>query len=97
MASIPGGWSKPQSPTPEIYIIAGQVKSFVDSSIDKIQTVYMPTEFISQVVAGMNYKIKIKVDNDKYVHVDVFQSLDGKVEPKRVTPGKTASDPLSPT
>ncbi|KAH0501783.1 Stefin-3, partial [Microtus ochrogaster] len=38
------------------------------------------TEYKSQVVAGINYFIKVDVGNGNYVHVKVFQGLAGQDE-----------------
>ena len=35
-------------------------------------TKFNPISVISQVVAGMNYKVKIEVGNNEYVHVKIY-------------------------
>lgn len=49
-----------------------------------------------QVVAGLNYFIKIKVgegDND-YIHVAIYKMLNGQSELKKVETGKSLADAL---
>ncbi|XP_016069008.1 PREDICTED: cystatin-B isoform X2 [Miniopterus natalensis] len=42
---------------------------------------FKATEYKSQVVAGMNYFIKVQVGDDDYIHIRVYESLPHENKP----------------
>ena len=53
--------------------------------------------YTSQVVAGMNYKMKVQCDVDLYFHLDIFAPLPHTglgPEIKNIEPGKSKDDSL---
>lgn len=57
---------------------ANAVKSEVEKQAEELgqsMKLYEIEEGRKQVVAGMNYKIKIKIDKDRYCEIKVFRSL----------------------
>eukprot|EP01084_Bolivina_argentea_P290715 499448_1 len=72
-----GGWKKAEAT--EIFDAANAIKNDVEikANIDE-KNEFKIFEVVSgtkQVVAGMNFKIKIKVDDDRFIQVLVFRSL----------------------
>ena len=51
------------------------LKSDVEAKLGASYTVFEPKTFTAQVVAGINYKVKIKVDGESYVHVKIYKPL----------------------
>ena len=55
--------------------VANEVRPKVEGAFNAHYTVYEPVSYQTQVVAGTNFSIKIKVDGDQYIHVKVFRPL----------------------
>lgn len=56
---------------------------------------WTPVSYSTQVVAGTNYFVKIKVSGDKCVHVRIFKPLGGGApEVVAVQTDKTIDDPV---
>ncbi|NXX56365.1 CYTA protein, partial [Scopus umbretta] len=75
-----------------------QVKPQFESRENRIYDIFKAIEYRTQVVAGINYFIKVQVCNGSYVHLRVFQSLPTVNEgPSLVNfqTGKTRDDPLT--
>ncbi|KAM6162741.1 cystatin-A [Erethizon dorsatum] len=77
---IPGGLSEAKPATPEIQEIANKVKPQLEEKTNKSYQEFTAEEYKSQVVAGVNYYIKIRVDDHSYVHIKVFEPLPGQNE-----------------
>nr|P35478.1 RecName: Full=Stefin-C [Bos taurus] len=84
-----GGFSDTQDATAEIQAIADQVKSQLEEKENKKFPVFKAVKFRSQVVAGMNYLIKVQVDEDDFVHIRVFESLPHENKPVALTSYQT--------
>uniref|UniRef100_A0A2C9LXG7 Cystatin domain-containing protein n=1 Tax=Biomphalaria glabrata TaxID=6526 RepID=A0A2C9LXG7_BIOGL len=52
-----------------------QVRDELESKVGKRFTIYEAVSFKTQVVAGLNYFIKIKIEVDIYIHVRLFRPL----------------------
>ncbi|NXL46495.1 CYTB protein, partial [Podilymbus podiceps] len=75
-----------------------QVKPQFESSENKTYGIFKAIIYKTQVVAGINYFIKVQVSDAEYVHLRVFQSLpDKNQDPSLVSfqTGKTRDDPLT--
>ncbi|XP_006730931.1 cystatin-B-like [Leptonychotes weddellii] len=70
-----------QPATAETQAIADQVKPQLEEQENKKYATFKAVEFRSQVVAGMNYFIKVQVDDDEFVHLRVFRSLPHENKP----------------
>jgi cystatin-A/B len=58
---------------------------------------YEPLSVKSQVVAGMNYMVKIQVAPDEYIHVKIYKPLPHTHNPPSISEfhtGKTVEDEL---
>lgn len=58
---------------------------------------FEPVAYVKQVVAGTNFKVKVRTGGDTYAHVAVFRPLPHTGEAPKVTAvesGKTKEDAL---
>mmetsp|Transcript_117968 Transcript_117968/g.205370 ORF Transcript_117968/g.205370 Transcript_117968/m.205370 type:complete len:201 (-) Transcript_117968:182-784(-) len=102
---MPGGLAPPQPMTPELLdlmvslqreILMGAQEAGHDPTTF---TEFTPIMYRSQVVAGTNYFVKVRVGQDDYIHVRVFQPLPYSQTGAQVAwieIGKTIEDDLSP-
>ncbi|NXI48713.1 CYTB protein, partial [Chloroceryle aenea] len=75
-----------------------QVKAQFESRENRTCDLFRAIIYRTQVVAGINYFIKVQVSDSEYVHLRVFQSLPAMNEgPSLVSfqTGKTRDDPLT--
>ena len=77
--------------------IAKDVKADTEKKLGTTFTDFDAVKYKTQVVAGTNYFIKVKVGADKYVHITVWQKLPcngGNLDLTDAVAGKTLNDPL---
>jgi cystatin-A/B len=55
--------------------VANSVKGKVENHLGLTFNTWEPVSYKTQVVAGTNYLVKVKVDDEKYVHVKVHKPL----------------------
>ncbi|XP_051865868.1 leukocyte cysteine proteinase inhibitor 1-like [Pristis pectinata] len=73
---IPGGYIPTTPTTPEVKEAADTVKPAVEEQLGRKLDVYRAMFYRSQVVAGINYLIKVYIGaEDNYLHVKVFVPL----------------------
>ncbi|NWV01341.1 CYTX protein, partial [Upupa epops] len=75
-----------------------QVKKQFESRENRTCGTFKAIVYRTQVVAGINYFIKVQVSDDSYVHLRVFQYLPHEDQgPSLVSfqTGKTRDDPLT--
>jgi len=93
-----GAYSSTQEVTADIQELAEAVKAEIQSKCNnKTFSTFEVVKFSKQVVAGMNYKLKIKVEDDKYIHAVVFKGLPhtgGALSVTSVEEGKSLDDAL---
>ncbi|XP_055349027.1 cystatin-A-like [Paramacrobiotus metropolitanus] len=91
---MPGSFGESKPATPEVQAIADKVRPEVESHIGALSE-YVAEQFRTQVVAGTNYAIKVRVSAGHYIHIKVYKPL-GDAEPtlSGVDKDKTASDAL---
>ncbi|XP_057621476.1 cystatin-A [Chionomys nivalis] len=77
---IPGGLTEARPATPEIQEITDKIREKLEEKTNEKYEKFEATEYKSQVVAGVNYFIKVDVGNGNYIHVKVFQGLPGQDE-----------------
>ncbi|XP_051478490.1 cystatin-B-like [Apus apus] len=93
-----GGLSETKPATPEIQRIVDEVKSQFESRVNRICHIFTAIVYRTQVVAGINYFIKVQDANDDYVHLRVFQALPHENQGPSLVDfqtGKTRDDPLT--
>ncbi|NXT26655.1 CYTB protein, partial [Syrrhaptes paradoxus] len=75
-----------------------QVKPQFESRQNRTYDMFKAIAYKTQIVAGMNYFIKVQDSDNDYVHLRVFQSLPQENQgPSLVSfqTGKTRDDPLT--
>ncbi|NXV81722.1 CPI1 inhibitor, partial [Atlantisia rogersi] len=83
---------------PTIFPFFSQVKPQFESRENRTCGIFKAIVYKTQVVAGINYFIKVQVSDNNYVHIRVFQSLPQENEGPRLVSyqtGKTRDDPLT--
>ncbi|XP_008585101.1 PREDICTED: cystatin-A [Galeopterus variegatus] len=75
---MPGGLTDAKPATPEIQKIADKVKPQLEEKTNETFQEFEAVEYKTQVVAGTNYYIKVRVGDDCYVHLKVFEPLPGR-------------------
>ncbi|XP_071848763.1 leukocyte cysteine proteinase inhibitor 1-like [Apostichopus japonicus] len=89
-----GGWSDTKPTGPEQQALADKVKGDVEKAANRIFSEYKAVLYRFQVVQGMNYIIKVHVEAPTYVHVKLFQDLNGGVKYEGFQDHKTEEDPI---
>jgi len=92
-----GGKGQVNQPNDEIVEIVNNVRSQVEAQANTTYTVFEPVSYRSQVVAGTNFFVKVRVDGDQYVHFRVFRALPcngGGLQLSGVTTGQTLESDL---
>lgn len=70
-----GGFGEAKPVDDSVKQVANEIKPKVEAALNSKYTVYEPVSYKTQVVAGTNFIIKVKVDGDKYIHIKVFRPL----------------------
>ncbi|KAM6292273.1 cystatin-A-like [Porphyrio hochstetteri] len=94
---MPGGLSEAKPATPEVQLMMDQVKPQLESRENRIYDTFEAVTYKTQVVAGLNYFVKVKAAAEAYIHVKVFVALPQENEGPRLVgyqTGKTKDDPL---
>jgi cystatin-A/B len=92
-----GGFGTEKDVTDEIKAIANEVKEHVETKLGKSYDTWEPVSYKTQVVAGTNYLVKVKVSDNECVHVKIFKALPcngGAVTLSEATGGHGATDTL---
>uniref|UniRef100_T1JL77 Cystatin domain-containing protein n=1 Tax=Strigamia maritima TaxID=126957 RepID=T1JL77_STRMM len=91
-----GGTGAMKEATDEIQMICKSVKDAVESKLNKTFSEFQATSFKSQVVAGVNYFIKVHVGAGEHLHLRVYKPLPGQGELSlhSVQEGKTGADEI---
>ncbi|XP_068122368.1 stefin-C-like [Hyperolius riggenbachi] len=95
---LDGGFGEVQQADEEIQALCDAVKpQFLKSGVNT--TMFVAKSYRQQVVAGMNYLIKVQYTDDNYAHILVFQPLPGENKPPSLTSyqlDKTEGEELLP-
>ncbi|XP_004712358.1 cystatin-A [Echinops telfairi] len=75
---LPGGLSEAKPATPEVQEMVNEVKSQLEEQTNETYEEFEAVEYKTQVVAGVNYYVKIRIGNEKYIHIKMFKSLPGE-------------------
>ena len=70
-----GGFGQVKPADNEVSQHLSEIKPHVESKMNATFTVFEPVHYKTQVVAGLNYLVKVKVDGEKYVHVKFCKPL----------------------
>ena len=92
-----GGPGAMQDADNEIKEIATGMKERAEKALGETYTEFEAVKYTKQIVNGTNYKIKVKVGNEQYVHIKVHVPLPNKNAPNQLLSqeaGKTLADAL---
>ena len=92
-----GGFTNSRPADDKVKAIALEMKPKVEEALGTTYTQFEAVSFTTQVVAGTNYKIKVKVGDENYVHIKVFVPLPCNSTEKKLMSqeaGKTLNDAL---
>ena len=92
-----GGPGAAQQADDDIKKIAKDMKEAAEKALGETYTEFEAVTFTRQVVNGTNYKIKVKVGEEKYVHIKVHVPLPHTNSPNELleqAKDKTLADPL---
>ena len=70
-----GGFGNARDADDEVKALALEMKPKVEQALGATYGTFEAVKYTSQVVAGTNYKIKVKVGDEQYVHIKVFVPL----------------------
>ncbi|XP_018427569.1 PREDICTED: leukocyte cysteine proteinase inhibitor 1-like [Nanorana parkeri] len=70
-----GGFSEPRAPSKEDQAVTDKVKGEFIKKTGQNTSEFKAVLLCTQVVAGTNYIVKVKIGGDKYVHLKVFEPL----------------------
>jgi len=77
-----GSYSKEIMATPEMQRMADEMRHSVEMRMNRKFSMFRLMSFCEQVVAGMNYRMRIQVGENEYVVVQVFVGLDVHERPE---------------
>ena len=83
--TICGGHSEEGPIDPEMQALAVSMKAEIEAKVGKSFTVFAPVSYTSQVVAGMNYRVRISVDEGKTIIATIYKPLPCYHQPNKVT------------
>ena len=70
-----GGPSAAKPADDTIRQIVNEIRPKVEETLNATYTIYEPVSYKTQVVAGTNFFVKVKVDGDSYIHLKIFRPL----------------------
>ena len=73
-----GGPSEEKDADDEVKKLVNDLKVKVEENRNEKFTTFEAVKFTTQVVAGVMYKVKVKVGDDKYLHLRVLKNLPNK-------------------
>eukprot|EP00092_Neocalanus_flemingeri_P102904 GFUD01131637.1.p1 GENE.GFUD01131637.1~~GFUD01131637.1.p1 ORF type:complete len:104 (+),score=33.95 GFUD01131637.1:68-379(+) len=77
---MPGGTGDEKEATPEVQALVEQVKDDLVAALVQSPATLQATHFKTQVVAGMNYFVRVHLGDDKHVHLRIYKHFSGSVE-----------------
>lgn len=93
-----GGWTESNQLSQEQYQLITSLQPQIEATSGKeFKNGFHPVQIRQQVVAGMNYWVKIQVGESEYIHVKIFVPLPhtgAPAEIKEVTEGHTLEEAI---
>ena len=92
-----GGFGNALDANDEVKNMAKEMKQQTEQKLGATFTEFEAVKYKTQVVAGTNYLIKVKVGPEQFVHIKVWKKLPcygGAKELSEAEGGKTLADPL---
>ena len=92
-----GGFTNAKDADDKVKAMALELKAQTEQKLGAAYTEFEAVKYKTQVVAGTNYLIKVKVGPEQYVHIKVWEKLPcygGAKELTQAEGGKTLGDAL---
>ena len=92
-----GGFNNAKDADDKVKAMALELKAQTEQKLGATYTEFEAVKYKTQVVAGTNYLIKVKVGPEQYVHIKVWEKLPcygGAKELTQAEGGKTLGDAL---
>ena len=92
-----GGFTGAKNADDKVKAMALELKAQTEQKLGATFSEFEAVKYKTQVVAGTNYLIKVKVGPEKYVHIKVWEKLPcygGAKELSEAHGGKTLEDAL---
>ena len=92
-----GGFTGDRDADDEVKALAQEMKAATEAKLGATYSEFEAVKFKTQVVAGTNYLIKVKVGPEQFVHIKVYKKLPcygGAKELTEAEGGKTLADAL---
>ena len=92
-----GGFAGALPADDDVKALVAQVKADTEGKLGKTFPVFEAVSYQTQVVNGTNYKVKVKVGDNEFVHIKFHRALPcygGKLTLNEVEGGKTLNDAL---
>ncbi|XP_022294485.2 cystatin-A3-like [Crassostrea virginica] len=93
-----GGISSESRPMdPRTLDIVNSVKDDILAGLttDDKTGIFEPVSYKTQVVAGLNYFVKIKTGADRYIHVRIYRHFSGTTSLAGIQTGKTLGEEIA--
>jgi cystatin-A/B len=91
-----GGAGPVRAATPEVQAICDRIRGDFENKVDTVFPEFQAVLYQTQVVAGLNYFVKVQVGTDEYVHLRIYQDFSQRLFLSGFQMPKTAADPLEP-
>jgi cystatin-A/B len=90
-----GGYGEVKVATDEIKALCEEIRPEAETKLGKTFGIWEPVSYRTQVVAGINYKIKIRVSDYEFIHLTLFKPLQQEpMEISELTEGHNESESL---
>ncbi|XP_046393550.1 cystatin-B-like [Ischnura elegans] len=92
---IVGGVGPTQAATPEVKEYVAFVRREVEEKAGRSFSEFEAKTFISQVVAGINYFVKVHIGSGEFLHLRLYKHFAKDVTLHSIQEGKTEADEIS--
>lgn len=86
-----GGMSEQKQPTEQIMQLASKHRSEAEQKLNTTFTSFEVISYASQVVAGFNYLIRVKI-GDKIIVMKIYEPLPGQGETQLIEASEVVND-----
>eukprot|EP00968_Pinguiococcus_pyrenoidosus_P005254 scaffold336_cov250-Pinguiococcus_pyrenoidosus.AAC.24 len=90
--ATPGGFGSAEEVTDEVKDMVVALQEAIQESLSKEYDTFDPVSYVTQVVAGTNYLVKVHVGESDYVHVKIHEPLPHKNEAPRLMEASSGHD-----
>ena len=70
-----GGYTEQKPITPEVAEMVNSMKTKIEANMNAQYSEFEAVSYSSQVVAGTNFNVKVKVGADSHIQVTIFRPL----------------------